>query len=191
MPAVKIDFAQASRPRRGETANGDAVVVRIEPAAALLAVVDALGHGVEAAKVAQTACRSLEAASLGDGAGKLLQDVHGALKGSRGAAAMVCVVGNGRLQGCGVGNVEMRTMVSSLPIVLSQGVLGGKVRAFRVFDGPLAPRDRYVLFSDGISARFHVADLRGKAAAEAADWILREYGRDHDDSTVLVVDVES
>lgn len=190
MAPVKITCGQATRPRRGETANGDAVVVRIEPAAALFAVVDALGHGAEAAKVAQAACRALDAAPLHRGAGKLLEDVHEVLKGTRGAAAMVCVVANGRLSGCGVGNVEMRTLVSSLPIVLSQGVLGGKVRTFRVFEGPLAPQDRYVLFSDGISARFHLSDVRGRPATEASEWLLKEYGRDHDDSTVLVVDVE-
>src|SRR5579864_7822141 len=98
---MKLTWGYASEPRRGESANGDAIVARTDGDATLLAVIDALGHGAGAAEVADVARAWLEAASLGARVEAIVDGLHGALRGSRGAAAMVCVVAGDRLRGCG------------------------------------------------------------------------------------------
>jgi negative regulator of sigma-B (phosphoserine phosphatase) len=193
---MKLSVNHLSRAKTGETVNGDAVVVRVgEGAHNLLAVVDALGHGPIAAQAAAKASRYLETISMEAELRTILNGLHGELKDTRGAAAMVCAIttknGTTRIEGCGVGNVELRASTSSIPVVLSPGILGGSVRQFRFFQGTLHHHHRLVIFSDGISARFSLDSFRHLTPREMCQRVMSEHGRNHDDATVLVADCES
>lgn len=187
---MKLLCAHATRPRVGESVNGDAVVQRISESGGLFAVVDALGHGPVAAAVAETATRYLQAVPLGTEMQKILVGLHAALRASRGAAAMVCTIDGDKVYGCGVGNVELRITGGEVPVVLSPGVLGGTVRSFRYFHGKLHSRSRLVLFSDGVSARFQLDSLRHLGPRELCERLVLDHGRSHDDATALAVDYE-
>ena len=156
-------------PRQGETECGDVAVIRAEAEFSLLAV-----------------------APLDRGVLQLMESLHAALRGSRGAAAMLCILAaDGRLQGCGVGNVEMRTVGSRVPIVLTPGILGASVNRLRTFEARVVPGDRLVLFSDGISSRMDLGSVRGLSPAGACDVLMTQNRRTHDDSTLLVIDIEA
>lgn len=187
---MRLTTSHLCRPKLGEQRNGDAVVVRTTPTHTLLAVVDALGHGLHAADVANKAVDFLHSVAVELDVRRILTGLHHELRDTRGAAAMVCLIHGDRLEGCGVGNVELRIAGSNVPIVLSPGVLGTNVRQFRVFHGQLHPRSRMVLFSDGISARFSIDSLRNISPAEACNYLLSEHGREHDDATALVADID-
>jgi negative regulator of sigma-B (phosphoserine phosphatase) len=187
---MKLTASHASRPKVGESVNGDAVVLRISESRGLLAVIDALGHGPTAAAVASTATRYLESVPLETDVHNILNGLHGALRSSRGAAAMVCRIDGDKLDGCGVGNVELRIAGSDVPVVLSPGILGGSVRSFRYFHGKLHLRSRMVLFSDGISSRFQLDTMRHLAPVELSERLVNHHGRSYDDATALVVDYE-
>jgi negative regulator of sigma-B (phosphoserine phosphatase) len=178
-----------TKPKVGETENGDAVVVREEGDVLLLAVVDALGHGRHAAHAAKAAVDYLQTASLAAGTAHLVQDLHEKLRGTRGAAALVCLTSPGRLEGCGVGNVEMRASRPDVPVVLNAGIIGANVKRLRVFHCTLEPRDRVVIFSDGMSSRFSVGELRNLSPRDTCEAIFAKCRRDHDDATVLVADL--
>lgn len=188
---MKVAVSHASRPKVGEVANGDAVLARHEGDRHLVAVVDGLGHGRGAEEASQRARQHLETVALDAGLREIMQSLHHALRSTRGAAAMVCLLRDGILEGCGVGNVELRVVGSALPVVLSPGILGSTVRQFRVFGGPLGVRSRMVLFSDGISARFSLDALRLVAREDACHQIITKHGHAHDDATVMVVDREA
>lgn len=177
-------------PREGETACGDAAIVRTTDEATLLAVVDALGHGSRAAEVADVARAWLEAAPLGGGVEPLVDGLHAALRGTRGACALLCIVGNGSMQGCSVGNVEARWSKSRPAFVLTPGVLGHRVGRPRVFHMAPVPGERVVLFSDGVSARFDMRQLGSLSTADACRAIFAAHRRPHDDATVIVADFE-
>jgi negative regulator of sigma-B (phosphoserine phosphatase) len=179
-----------TRPKLGELVNGDAVVFRHEGARGLVAVIDALGHGPTAAEVAQAATNFLQNVSLETTVRDVLAGLHRALRSSRGAAAMVCCLHGERLEGCGVGNVELRISGGQVPVVLSPGILGGNVRVFRVFGGKLAHRSRLVLFSDGVSARFRLDTMSHMKPTELSQHLVAGHGRSYDDATALVVDFE-
>jgi negative regulator of sigma-B (phosphoserine phosphatase) len=178
-------------PKEGERENGDAVVVRRGPGRVLVAVVDALGHGAHAASAARAASETMESMAFPEGPLMVIDALHERLRGTRGAAALVCVVADGRLEGCSVGNVEMRCHRSRLPIMLSPGVIGAQLRRPRVFEGDLADSDRLVMFSDGVSSRFSLHDLRDLSPADACRSIFAGCRRAHDDATVLVMDLRS
>ena len=59
-PATLLDWGVAVRARAGESECGDGHVVRSTPAGVLLAAIDGLGHGREAAAAAGNAARILE-----------------------------------------------------------------------------------------------------------------------------------
>jgi phosphoserine phosphatase RsbX len=187
-----LHIVHRTLPREGEIANGDAVVVRRFEGGALIGIIDALGHGHKAAEVADLATAKLAELSLDRGPRdvlSILDAVHHALRGSRGAAAMICVVQEDRIEGCGVGNVELRCAGVSLPVVLSPGILGvGKVR-LRPFTGRLNPGCRLYMFSDGISRRAPFTELAQLSADEACRELLDRYRRNHDDASVLVLSV--
>jgi len=187
---MKLTASHATRAKVGESVNGDAVVSRNSDSRGLFAVVDALGHGPTAAEVAHRAKQYLLSVSLELEVHKILRGLHGELRASRGAAAMVCTVHGDELDGCGVGNVELRTSGSEVPVVLSPGILGGTVRNFRVFHGKLHQRSRIVLFSDGVSARFELDSMRHLGPGELSQRLVAQHGRDYDDATALVVDYE-
>ena len=181
-----------SLPREGEHECGDLALVRSHGGSTLLAVIDALGHGPHAAAAAALAADHLAAAAIDAGLLPLMEGLHAALRGSRGAAAMIVLLTpDGRLRGCGVGNVELRTVGSRVPAVLTPGVLGASINRLRTFEGRVAAGDRLVIFSDGISSRMELERVRGLAPGAACDALMAQYRRNHDDSTVLITDLEA
>jgi len=194
---MKLKVSEATRPKVGEQVSGDAALARAGDGEWLLAVVDALGHGPVAAEVARAAVDYLQKAEIATDVRTLVTGLHAALRDTRGAAAMVCRLSarqaHMQLEGCGVGNVELRTtgIASAVPVVLSPGILGGTVRQFRVFRGELGLQSRLAIFSDGISGRFTLDSLRQLTPAQACARLMSENGRAHDDATVVIADCEN
>jgi negative regulator of sigma-B (phosphoserine phosphatase) len=200
---VKVAIEFVTIPKDGEKVNGDAALVRRDAGpggpggsgVTLVAVIDALGHGEKAAQAADVGMRYLEAAPLGKGIRHLMEGLHDQLRGTRGAAAMLLLLERDKLlTGCSVGNVTLRSYRAKVPATLTPGVLGGQMNKLRLFQAELAPGDRLVVFSDGISSRFDEEAARRPEAFNAlatCQAIMAHHRKAHDDATVLVVDVES
>lgn len=184
------ELAYVTRPCEREFENGDAIVVRNDDRRLLFAVIDALGHGKHAAEAARLARAVVEESSLDESVQQILERMHLGLAGTRGAAALVCKVEDFRLEGCSVGNVEMRVHGTTVPVVLSPGVLGIRVRTYRVFRAELSENTRIIAHSDGISPRFSARELASLSAEQACQKLLHEHGRPHDDASVLIVGLE-
>jgi negative regulator of sigma-B (phosphoserine phosphatase) len=187
---VKVAVEFLSVPREGERENGDAVVVRTGDEGVLVAVIDALGHGAVAAEVAAAAVAYLDLAPVHRGITTIMEGLHARLRGTRGAAAMVLILSGGRVAGCGVGNVELRSTTRRVPVILSPGVLGTSLGRIHVFEAPLSAGDRLVVFSDGIAGRFEDELSRKLPGIETCRAIMDRHRRPHDDATVLVTDIE-
>lgn len=183
-------MAHRTLPKDGERANGDAVVLRSDVGRSLVAVVDGLGHGALAAAAASKAVAFLTSWSLTDELDAGMQGLHEALRGTRGAAASVCVLTEVDMVCCGVGNVEIRYAGANRPpILLSPGVLGARVARFRMCRGEVTPGARLVLFSDGISHRAPLDQLRYLDAEGLCDELIARYRKPNDDATVVACDL--
>jgi phosphoserine phosphatase RsbX len=178
-------------PRDGESASGDAAVVRRQGDYTLLAVVDALGHGPEAAKVADASIEEINAAPLEAGVSSLMDAIHARLRKTRGAAATLCLTHDKEIEICAVGNVAVRSSKSDLPLMLTPGVLGTRLVGLRVFRAPLADGDRLVIFTDGVSSQLTMDELRGLDPGAACRALMQRHRNMYDDATVLVADVRS
>jgi len=192
---MKFTVAHASLPKIGYTANGDAVFVRQEGSRLLLVVIDALGHGPAAAAVSTDAIVALRAVPQSAGLDNVVERVHAQLRGGRGAAALFLLVDEApdktaSFEACSVGNVEARGRPHKLPLILTPGVLGLRLRSPRIIRGTFAGATRIVAYTDGISGRIDIPSVDGVAPALASSTLLQRHRREHDDATVAVADIE-
>jgi len=190
-------WAVAGRPMPGEEVSGDMHVATATSTGTLLAVVDGLGHGPDAAAAARAAVEVLDAHPE-EPVTALAARCHQALRRTRGAAiSVVSVDGAGeRLDWIGIGNVEGRVLRGSASerradeaLLLRAGVVGYRIPEVRALSVDLAPGDLIVLASDGVHAGFS-EDVNREAEPQAlADELLDRHGKTTDDALVLVARV--
>ncbi|MCU0656343.1 MAG: SpoIIE family protein phosphatase [Polyangiaceae bacterium] len=175
-----------SLPADGEVENGDAFVLRGSPQEALIVVVDALGHGPKAAEAARLAIAFLDAFPWPSSQSvvPLIEGLHEALRGSRGAAALALLLRGAEVEGCGVGNVDLRCVQASLPVTLTPGILGSRMSKLRVIRGRVNPGARLFLFSDGLSSRSPFHELSLAPPEDACAQALRAHRYSRDDATL-------
>jgi len=187
---LKLSLFHISLPKEGETRSGDAVVTRVENGVAFLAVIDVLGHGAPAAVVADRGRIFLESVPLSESILAITEGLHYALHDTRGAAAMCCILKKGRIEGCGVGNVEMRSK-DRVPVLLTPGILGKGAPRFRVFESGVTQGGRIIMFSDGLSPRIDMERAASMSTETACKTLMERYRRPIDDATLLVADIEA
>lgn len=98
-----------------------------------------------------------------------------------------------KLTVAGVGNVETQvyTADAAQHLMTQRGMLGASVPRIRPVEVSLVGRWVLVLHSDGVRARFSLAEAMpltygSEGAQTLADLVLKEHGRRDDDATVLV-----
>lgn len=190
-----IEWAAAFRPRRGEQVCGDRpVAVEVGESAALLGVLDGLGHGAEAA-----AASARGVAELRDNPAEpldvLVRRCHRALSATRGAAMTLSRIdfATSTLSWLGIGNVAA-DLVAKHPggqqlrssVRLDGGIVGDRLPAvLHVRQTPISTGDLLVIASDGID-NDHLRDIDFAATAEViAAQILGNHAQEGDDATVL------
>jgi anti-sigma regulatory factor (Ser/Thr protein kinase) len=184
-----------SVPVLGEFECGDAWAVRQRGNESIFLVVDGLGHGILAAEAAAALVRSLDE-SLGrnaPGPVELLERAHGALRGTRGAAAAIAVVNAaaGTVRFAGIGNIAANVVTdgASRSMVSHNGIVGHQMRKLQEFAYPWAPDSVLVLASDGLKTQWRLDAYPGLARrhpAVVAGTLWRDFTRGRDDVTVLV-----
>jgi anti-sigma regulatory factor (Ser/Thr protein kinase) len=187
-----VAFGAICVPLRGETDCGDAWAFAAESEVTAACVADGLGHGTLAADASRAMIDAFAAAPT-DEPQSLVQAGHRRMSGTRGAAAACCrTARGGRLLYAGVGNISGHHLNpdASQGLVSHSGILGVTVRRVQQFQYECAAGGLLVMHSDGVSARWNLADHPGLFArhpAVIAAQLFRDHGRPRDDATVLVV----
>lgn len=190
--AADLEHACRVRPYPGQVVSGDTVVARPLPDGLLVAIVDVLGHGPEAHELTGFISDFLERAPVGD-VGRLMEGLHGHLRGTRGAAAGLCVIdaAAGHADYAGIGNTAIRRFgAAETRLVSQEGVLGQRMRTPKVQRMALSPGDVLVLYTDGVSDRFTHEDypaILQHAPEEVARNIVQRFGKGHDDAACVAV----
>jgi negative regulator of sigma-B (phosphoserine phosphatase) len=188
-----VACAVAIRAFAGQTVCGDAHVIAPFEGGVVIAAIDGLGHGLEAAEAAQTAVGVI-ARCAGRPVAEILLECHGALKGTRGAALSLASFSSAdrTMSWVGVGNVEAVLVRSAGAkqirehLLLKGGIVGHNLPAPRPAVLPLEPDDTVILATDGIRPGF-ATELALQPDLDAiARGILARSGRDEDDALVLV-----
>ena len=190
-----ITWGVASRPLPGSGVSGDLHWVKPLPNGVLMAAVDGIGHGEEAAFAARRAVEVLENSAAGL-LRLLVHSCHEALVKTRGVVMTLAHLDAsvGALTWLGVGNVEallVRADLAAKPsmdrVVLRSGLVGYHLPELRESVLSIAPGDLLVFATDGIGPGFTRGWHRGWPPQEIADHILDQHFRGTDDALVLVV----
>jgi negative regulator of sigma-B (phosphoserine phosphatase) len=194
-----IEWGVATFTFPGQEACGDRYVVKRFPAGVLLAAVDGLGHGADAAVAAEKAVTLLET-SEDDSLPALLGLCHEKLRTTRGVVLSLASF-SGRdntLTWLGIGNVEgrLRRADARAPrrdesLLLRGGVVGGQLpRACASIAPAVIPVTRgdvLVLATDGVRSDFPTALTAEGPPQRMADRILAQYRRSTDDDALVLV----
>jgi phosphoserine phosphatase RsbX len=187
-----IEWAVATLALEGEEESGDLHVVRPYDGGALVAAIDGLGHGPEAAVAARRAAEALEEHHR-EPVGTLLERCHENLRGTRGAVITLASFADGRMAWAGVGNIE-GTLLRADPeeerpresVLLAGGVPGHQLPSLRVNELPVSPGDLLVMSTDGVRGGYIDLITVSDPPQKLADRLLEAFGKGTDDALVLV-----
>jgi serine phosphatase RsbU (regulator of sigma subunit) len=190
-----LEWGVAARALDGGALSGDLALVKATRGGALVAVVDALGHGEEAAKVALTTISTLELGA-GDSVVTLMERCDRALRLTRGAVLSLAGFDEAArtMTWVGVGTVEgvfLKADPAARParesMLLRGGVVGYRLPSLMSSVRRVDPGDLLVVASDGIRTDFAEHVVAGAPAKAMANRLLERCGKGTDDALVLVV----
>ncbi|MGH1347315.1 MAG: SpoIIE family protein phosphatase [Nannocystales bacterium] len=184
---MRLTTAQRMRPYPGFSSSGDLVVVRQGRSCTMLAVIDVLGHGPDAAQVATQAGEYLGRADLDADVEAWMHGLHEALARTRGAAAGLGRAEDGALQVTVVGNIEVRCCGTRVGVIATPGIVGRRMRRLRSFSFPMQAGDRLAMHSDGLR-HLDLAPTRELPLENACDHLMREFAVAIDDASLLLTD---
>src|SRR2546426_7910669 len=178
-----IEWAVAAAPLAGESESGDPPLVKPVGRGMLVAAVDGLGHGAEAAAAARAAVAALDRHAE-EFVLPLVRRCHAALHGKRGVVLGVAYLDGVKqsMTWLSVGNVEgvlLYTDQTAQParparasLLTRGGIVGSELPQLRAEVVPIAAGDILIFATDGIREGF-AEDLQPDAGAQQlADEIL-------------------
>jgi anti-sigma regulatory factor (Ser/Thr protein kinase) len=188
-----LEIGTISVAMRGELECGDTWSLAMDGAQCALLVVDGLGHGHFAALAAAAAAKAFAARPFATPE-ETMRALHGALSGTRGAAAACALLDpeGACIQYSGVGNIAavISEEETRRGLLSHNGTLGSSLSRTRQLEYPWPAHALLVVHSDGLSARWSLAaypQLAERHAAVIAAVLYREHSRPRDDATVVVM----
>ena len=189
-----VEWWATTRTLPGQTDSGDRHLVHEVRTGVLLAVVDGIGHGREAASAAEIAVETLQLHAQ-EPLVALVKHCHEALRQTRGAVMSLAhyQAREGMVTWLGVGNIEglvLRAGSSRGPVrarlLQRSGVVGKSLPSLHASTFPVHVGDTLLFATDGIATDFDRDLDPGQRPEALAERILSSYGRSTDDALVLV-----
>jgi phosphoserine phosphatase RsbX len=191
-PLVEYGIAKSILPGEGE--SGDCHLVCLSGDGILLAAIDGIGHGAEAASAAEVALGILKD-NPEEPVISLIERCHESLRSTRGVVMSLAFVdpSHGMLTWLGVGNVQgvlvranAKQGTAKEELLLRGGVIGAQLPALQAAVIPVTKGDTVIFATDGIRTDFVDGLSSMESPQRAADRILKQYARGNDDALVLV-----
>jgi hypothetical protein len=192
-PLVEYGVAKFVLPGLGE--SGDHHLVCCNQSGILIAAIDGIGHGEEAANAAKAAVSILRTGA-DEPVISLVQRCHEELRCTRGVVLSLASIDpkRGMMTWAGVGSVQGALMRAGAQkgavqevLLLRGGVVGSQLPALQAAVLPVAKGDTLVFVTDGIRGEFAEGLSALEAPQRAADRILERHCRGNDDALALVV----
>ena len=192
-PLVEYGVARFVLP--GQVESGDHHLVRCQDNGVLIAAIDGIGHGEEAATAAKAATSILKAGG-DEPVISLIHRCHEGLRATRGVVLSLAniEIEHGMMTWIGVGNVQgvlvrsaSRNGTGQEALLLRGGVVGSQLPALQAAVLPIVKGDTLVFATDGIRGEFAESFSSLESPQRAADKILKQHCRGNDDALVLVV----
>ena len=173
---------------------GDRHLISSHKNGVLIAAIDGIGHGREAANAAKTAISVLKERAS-DPITSLVERCHQRLRKMRGVVLSLASIhaSDGVMTWLGVGNVQGVLMRAHSaqgnaqePLLLRAGVVGCQLPLLQPTVLPIARGDTVYFATDGVHRAFSETLTALENPQKAADRILRQFQSGKDDALVLV-----
>ncbi|MGB7023838.1 MAG: SpoIIE family protein phosphatase [Candidatus Acidiferrales bacterium] len=192
---LPLDCGIAAQTLPGQSESGDTYVIIQSSTGALVAVIDGLGHGEDAAAAARMAAETLQE---NDNLSviPLFRMCHQKLRDTRGVVMSIATFNpmESTVTWLGVGNVEGVLLhrdscgtVSQELLSLRGGVVGDQLPNLIASILPVSRGDTLVFATDGVRSDFLRGMMVGDPVQRTAENILAHHARGTDDALVLVV----
>jgi negative regulator of sigma-B (phosphoserine phosphatase) len=190
-----IEYGVATSALPGEAQSGDRHLISHRAGGVLIAAIDGLGHGYDAAFAAESAVSILENSSPEESVISLMQHCHEGLRSTRGVVmslasidarqSIVTWIAVGNVQGVMLRRQSTRASVPD-ELLLRAGVVGERLPPLQAAMLPISRGDTLVFVTDGIRSDFVLNLSHLEAPQKSAERILAEHRRGDDDALVLV-----
>ncbi|MCU1286275.1 MAG: Stage sporulation protein [Acidobacteriales bacterium] len=189
-----LSVGGVSIPLASERACGDAFATAQSSSRSVFMVADGLGHGPEAAEAATASLEAFEKYRA-DSPAEIIEQLHGAMKSTRGAAVAVADIRHdlGLVTYCGIGNIAGVVLMPedglSRNMISHNGIVGHQMNHVAEFTYPWPPKAKLIMHSDGLNNHWNLESYPGllnKDPALIAAVLYRDQSRKGDDATVLV-----
>jgi len=189
-----LEYGVAKRMLVGQGESGDLHLVCCNRNGVLIAAIDGLGHGEEAANASRAAAALLKR-SVDHPIISLVERCHEELRATRGVVMSLAFIDpeHGMITWLGVGNVQGVLMRADAKrgdvresLLLRAGVVGAQLPPLQATVLPTSKGDTVFLATDGIRTDFSTSLSARENPQRAADRILNQYSNGNDDALILV-----
>jgi hypothetical protein len=186
-----VEWAAARAVAHGQCDSGDEYCVRSFGSRTVVAVLDGLGHGSAAARVAQQGVRLVEQVDTPD-VMTIVRKCHDGLRGSRGVVMSVAMFDapTDTMTWLGVGNVYGTLWCprssSRRTLLLRGGLVGDALPRLQGSVMPVTEGDILVIATDGVGREIEDRLLHGVSLQAIAERILTRCSTGDDDALALV-----
>jgi anti-sigma regulatory factor (Ser/Thr protein kinase) len=180
-----------------DPACGDVWALTIKGQQLSALIIDGLGHGEDAERAAMAGAVAFNHEPFASPV-LLLDEMHHAMKGSRGGAVAVAQFDSDQnlLRFIGIGNIGASVIDAekSRGLASHPGIVGLQYRKAQAFDYPHINGQLLIMYSDGLQSRWNLREYPGlmhRHPAVIAALLHRDFCRGRDDVTVLVIALET
>ncbi len=193
LPLVEYGVANFSLP--GHEESGDHFLICPNRDGVLIAAMDGIGHGVEAANASKAAA-AVFTAWVDEPIISLVERCHEELRSTRGVVVSLASIdsAHGMMTWLGVGNVQGALMRAGADkgtmqetLLLRGGVVGARLPSLQAAVLPVERGDTLIFATDGVRPQCFESLSALESPQRAADRILEHYQNWKDDALVLVV----
>lgn len=189
-----VEYGVANYVLPGQGESGDHHLVCCNQGGVLIAAIDGIGHGEEAANASKIAGALLKSFA-DEPIISLVERCHEKLRGTRGIVLSLAFIDpvNGMMTWLGVGNVQGVLMRCNAKrgngkesLLLRGGVVGSQLPTLQATVLQIERGDTLFFATDGVRSDFSESLSGRENPQRAADRILEQYRTGNDDALVLI-----
>ncbi|WHH61367.1 SpoIIE family protein phosphatase [Petroclostridium sp. X23] len=188
----EIKVSVMSRPHTGFSVNGDCYYTKGFGDREIIAVVDGLGHGMEAHEAASRAVKIIDE-NIHCSIDEIIRNMNMALKNTRGAVVALVIIYKfiNEFEMISIGNIDCRYIAGGTTekLLSYNGYVGAYRGSCKARKHNYNKGDILVLCSDGISSKWEIDRYSHgiiNSPSVLCSTVFKEHARQNDDATMLV-----
>ena len=189
---VELDYCLLKRPLNGGQFCGDTGTIKEFDDKVFIGIIDVLGHGERAHKIARI-CEAFLEKNYKQDLIKTMKGLDTRIRGTQGAVGALCLLElkTGVLKYVGVGDTTGMVFGPNRTTLMSKtGIIGYTMPSLREDIKEMSDDETLILHTDGVKSFFELQDhlnMQNDSAEEIASRLMEHHGRENDDALCIVL----